>query len=152
MNRAALLTRAAPLTRADAGYLVALFGVVATLIWIGVFKFTPTEAEAIRPLVASHPLMSWLYGIWSVQGVSNLVGIAELVVALALLLSLRYRLAGVYGGLGACIIFLMTLSFIFTLPGAWRWVDGMPIVDFFLLKDLVLLGVSLTVINRSRAL
>ncbi|MCS3456685.1 putative membrane protein YkgB [Aeromonas sp. BIGb0405] len=146
------LARAKPVTREESGYLVGLAGVLLILVWLGIFKFTPTEAEAIRPLVASHPLMSWLYGIWSVQGVSNLVGIAELVVALALLLSLRYRLAGVYGGLGACIIFLMTLSFIFTLPGAWRWVDGMPIVDFFLLKDLVLLGVSLTVINRSRAL
>lgn len=46
----------------DKGFLVALAGVVLTLLWIGVFKFTPTEAAAIKPLVASHPLMSWLYG------------------------------------------------------------------------------------------
>lgn len=149
--KAGWLARAKPLTREDSGYLVGLFGVLLILVWLGIFKFTPTEAEAIRPLVASHPLMNWLYGIWSVQGVSNLVGIAELVIVLVLLLSLRYRLAGIYGGIGASVIFLVTLSFMFTLPGAWRWVDGMPIVDFFLLKDLALLGVSLTVISRSRA-
>lgn len=151
MNRAALLTRAAPQTRADAGYLVALFGVVATLIWIGVFKFTPTEAEAIRPLVASHPLMSWLYGIWSVQGVSNLIGIAELLVALGLVLSLRYPPLGLYAGAAASLIFLVTLSFLFTLPGVWKWVDGVPVINFFLFKDVVFLGVSLTAMSRSRA-
>lgn len=34
----------------DKGFLVALAGVVLTLLWIGVFKFTPTEAAAIKPL------------------------------------------------------------------------------------------------------
>ncbi|MGB6188285.1 DUF417 family protein [Aeromonas molluscorum] len=139
------------MTRADAGYLVALFGVVATLIWIGVFKFTPTEAQAIRPMVASHPLMSWLYGIWSVQGVSNLIGIAELLVALGLVLSLRYPPLGLYAGAAASLIFLVTLSFLFTLPGVWKWVDGVPVINFFLFKDVVFLGVSLTAMSRSRA-
>ena len=72
----------------ERGYLVGLAGVVLTLLWIGVFKFTPTEAEAIRPLVESHPLMNWMFSILSVQGVSNLIGITEIIVAIGMVLSL----------------------------------------------------------------
>ena len=43
--------------RHDKGFLVALGGVVLILLWIGVFKFTPTEAAAIRPLVASKKIL-----------------------------------------------------------------------------------------------
>ena len=41
-------------------------------------KFTAYEAGAIQPLVASSPLMSWLYAIFSVQATSNLIGVAEI--------------------------------------------------------------------------
>ena len=37
------------------GYYVSLFGTVVILLWIGLFKFTPTEAAAIRPLLEHHP-------------------------------------------------------------------------------------------------
>ena len=70
----------------EKGYLIALSGAVLTLLWIGVFKFTPTEAEAIRPLVESHPLMNWLFAILSVQGVSNLMGIVEIIVAIGMVI------------------------------------------------------------------
>ena len=36
--------------------------------------------------------------------------------------------------------FIMTLSFLITTPGIWRIVDGIPVTDFFILKDLPLLG------------
>ena len=74
--------------RHDRGFLIALAGVVLTLLWIGVFKFTPTEAAAIRPLVASHPLMSWLYAVLSEQAVSNLIGLVEILIACGLIAGL----------------------------------------------------------------
>ena len=42
--------------------------------WIGAMKFTAYEAGAIEGLVASSPLTSWLYGVTSLQGASNLIG------------------------------------------------------------------------------
>lgn len=39
------------------GYYISLYGVAIVLLWIGIFKFTPTEAAAIKPLVENHPLM-----------------------------------------------------------------------------------------------
>jgi len=50
-----------------AGIHVSRYGLVATLLLIGVLKFTAGEAQGIQPLVANSPLMSWLYRIFTVQ-------------------------------------------------------------------------------------
>ncbi|MGY4012998.1 DUF417 family protein [Aeromonas molluscorum] len=136
--------------RYDKGFLVALGGVVLILLWMGVFKFTPTEAAAIRPLVASHPLMSWLYILLSEQGVSNLIGLAEIATAISLVAGLWRPRLGYWSSWGAVITFVVTLSFLLTLPGAWKLVDGVPTTQFFILKDLVLLGVVWHYLNLCR--
>ncbi|MFQ2246462.1 DUF417 family protein [Aeromonas enteropelogenes] len=135
----------------DKGFLIALAGVVLTLLWIGVFKFTPTEAAAIKPLVASHPLMSWLYGPLSDQGVSNLIGLAEIVIAIGLIVGLWQPRIGYWSSMGAIVTFLVTLSFLLTLTGVWKVVDGVPVTEFFIFKDLVFLGVVLHYQHRIRA-
>ncbi|MGY3917164.1 DUF417 family protein [Aeromonas australiensis] len=135
----------------DKGFLVALAGVILTLLWIGVFKFTPTEAAAIKPLVASHPLMSWLYGPLSEQSVSNLIGLVEIVIAIGLVVGLWQPRIGYWSAMGAIVIFLVTLSFLLTLTGVWKVVDGVPVTEFFLFKDLVFLGVVLHYQHRIRA-
>ncbi|AVP82784.1 DUF417 family protein [Aeromonas hydrophila] len=137
--------------RHDRGFLIALAGVVLTLLWIGVFKFTPTEAAAIRPLVASHPLMSWLYAVLSEQAVSNLIGLVEILIAGGLIAGLWLPRLGYWSSLGAILTFLVTLSFLLTLPGVWKLVDGVPVTEFFIFKDLVLLGVAWHYLNLSRA-
>lgn len=134
----------------EIGYLISLAGVVLTLLWIGIFKFTPTEAEAIRPLVESHPLMSWLYGPLSTQGVSNLIGLLEILVAAGLIVGLHYPRIGYWSGWGATVIFTTTLTFLLTLSGVWKIVDGVPVTEFFIFKDLVFLGVAITTIIRCR--
>lgn len=40
------------------GYLIGVLGVSLILIWLGIYKFTPTEAKLIEPLVLNHPLMA----------------------------------------------------------------------------------------------
>ncbi|GAB5993940.1 DUF417 family protein [Aeromonas enteropelogenes] len=134
----------------DKGFLIALAGVVLTLLWIGVFKFTPTEAAAIKPLVASHPLMSWLYGPLSEQGVSNLIGLAEILIAVGLVVGLWQPRIGYWSSMGAIVTFLVTLSFLLTLTGVWKVVDGVPVTEFFIFKDLVFLGVVLHYQHRIR--
>jgi hypothetical protein len=69
------------------GICVSRYGLVLTLFLIGVLMFTAEEAPGIQPLVANRPLMFWLYRIFSVQAVSNLIGAAE--IAVALLIALR---------------------------------------------------------------
>ncbi|WP_038174838.1 MULTISPECIES: DUF417 family protein [Vibrio] len=134
----------------EKGYLIALSGVILTLVWIGIFKFTPTEAEVIRPLVESHPLMNWLYAIFSVQGVSNLIGITEIIVAIGMIVGIWKPKIGYWSGLAAVVIFVMTLSFLLTVPNVWKVVDGVIVTEFFIFKDLVFLGVAWLSVERSR--
>ncbi len=60
------------------GVQVSRYGLVLTLLLIGALKFTADEAHGIQPLVASSPLMFRLYRIFSLQGVSNLIGLIEI--------------------------------------------------------------------------
>ncbi|GJQ04932.1 hypothetical protein CAPN009_13470 [Capnocytophaga canimorsus] len=129
------------------GYFISLFGVALILLWIGLFKFTPTEAKAIQPLIAHHPLTFWMYDVFSLQAVSNLVGIVEILTALALIVGLKLPYLLKYAGWAMVVTFLMTLSYLFTTPGVWRNVDGFPITDFFILKDLVLLGFGVMLVT-----
>src|SRR5262249_53623913 len=69
------------------GPALARYGLVVVVGWIGFMKFTGYEAEGIRPFVANSPLMSWVYGLMSVQGFSALLGVVE--VAVALLIAAR---------------------------------------------------------------
>lgn len=131
------------------GFYVALYGTVLILVWIGAFKFTPTEAKAIEPLVRNSPLMNWLYQIGSVQQVSNFIGIFEIVTALLLASYPFSKQLAWIGGVLNTLIFLGTLSFLFTTPKAFQVVDGFLIPDAFILKDLAFLGIGLMVIGLS---
>jgi reactive chlorine resistance protein C len=123
------------------------FGLVAILMYIGLFKFTAVEAAGIHPLVAHSPFMSWLYAVLSERGVSNLIGTTEVATAV-MLLSWRVRPElAVLGGIAGMAIFTLTLSFLVTTPGVWVSVPGFPIpvpgeTGWFLIKDLFLLGAA----------
>jgi uncharacterized membrane protein YkgB len=115
------------------------YGLVALLLLWGGMKFTAFEAEGIRPLIEHHPLMSWMYPAFGVRGASALIGVVEL--AAAALMSTRAfrpKLSAI-GSLLATATFLVTLSFLFTTPGAFA-----PDNPFggFLMKDLILLGAA----------
>src|SRR5579859_939227 len=135
------------------GIHVSRFGLVITLLLIGALKFTSGEAQGIQPLVANSPLMSWLYRIFSLQGVSNLIGSIEIIVGL--LMALRPLSGRLYfiGSVGAIITFLLTVSFLFSTPGAVQFAHGFPLLGDagqFLIKDLVLLGAAIWTAAEAR--
>lgn len=135
------------------GIHVSRYGLVVTLLLIGVLKFTPGEAQGIQPLVANSTLMAWLYRIFSVQGVSNLIGVTEIVVALLLALRPFSRRLSFLGSIGAIITFSLTVSFLFSTPGALRFSHGFPVLGDagqFLIKDIVLLGASIWTAAEAR--
>lgn len=133
--------------RADAAGRIALrYGLVLILLWIGGMKFTAYEAEGISPFVANSPLFAWTYPVLGKQGMSNLLGVVE--IAVALLIASRPWLprASTVGSLLAAGMFLSTLSFLVTTPQAWVEGSGFPALAVpgqFLLKDAVLLGAAL---------
>jgi uncharacterized membrane protein YkgB len=128
-----------------AGIWVSRYGLVVVLLLIGALKFTPSEATGIQPLVAHSPLMSWMYGVLSVQEVSNVIGAIEIAVAALIALRPLSARASFVGSLGAIVTFLLTISFLFSTPGAAQLNYGFPVLGDagqFLIKDVVLLGAS----------
>jgi reactive chlorine resistance protein C len=128
---------------------LSIIGLATVLIWIGLFKFTPTEAKAIEPLVASSPVMRWLYHYLSVQQVSNLIGSIEVLTGLLILANYFTTYGGLLGGFLATVTFLTTLSFIFTSPGGIQQIDNFVLPDGFILKDLMALGISVDLFWRA---
>jgi uncharacterized membrane protein YkgB len=128
------------------------YGLVLVLGWIGAMKFTAYEAAGIQGLVASSPLMSWMYRVFSLQATSNIIGVAE--ITAALLIAIRPISAGLsaIGSVLAVFTFLATLTFLFSLPGWEKSLGGFPALSGsggFLLKDIVLLGAALLTLGDS---
>ena len=123
------------------------FTLVLLLLWFGLLKFTAAEAGGVQPLIAASPLIAWMYHVLSVQGVSDVIGVIEIGCAL-LIASRRFSpFLSAAGSLGAIFTFLVTLSFLFTTPGAFQHVPGVvlpfpSLVGSFLVKDLALLAAS----------
>jgi reactive chlorine resistance protein C len=123
------------------------YGLVLVIAWIGFMKFTAYEAAGIQPLVANSPFMGWAYAIFSERAFSALLGVVE--VAIAAMIGLRFvsaKVSAIGSGLAA-IMFLTTLTFLFSTPGWEHSLGGFPGLSVapgqFLLKDVVLLGAAL---------
>jgi len=129
------------------GLYVSRYGLVIVLLWIGGMKFTTYEAEGIKPLVANSPLMSWVYDVMSVTAFSAALGVIEIVLGLLIALRPLWPIGSAIGSVLAMVMFLTTLSFLFTTPGWEPSLGGFPALSAmpgqFLLKDVVLFGVAL---------
>lgn len=134
------------------GHFLIRYGLVLVLGWIGAMKFTAYEAEGIKALVETSPLMSWMYRVFSVQATSNVIGVTELVAALLIAIRPLAPKVSVVGSLIAVLTFLATLTFLFSLPGWEKSLGGFPALSGsggFLLKDVVLLGAALYTLGES---
>lgn len=129
------------------GDAISKFGLVLLLLWIGIFKFTPTEAKAIEPLMVNSPFFSWQLNLMPLQTVSNLIGAIEILVAIFILFEFKFKKLAQIGYLIGVIMFLSTLSFLFTTPNMFGWKDGVLTTDWFILKDLLLLGYCVSKLN-----
>jgi uncharacterized membrane protein YkgB len=133
------------------GRLLCRYGLVVVLAWIGFGKYVKMEA---RVLIQHSPLMSWLYDIFSVTFVARALGTMEIVAALLNALRPWWPWGSAAGSALAVVLFLGTLSFLFTTPGVFAThAHGIPVLSAlpgqFLLKDLVLLGVAFWTLGDS---
>ena len=139
------------LTRA--GQLISRYGLVVVLAWIGYGKYVKMES---RVLIEHSPLMSWIYDVFSVTTVARGLGTMEIVAALLIALRPVWPRASAAGSALAVVLFIGTLSFLFTTPGVVAsHAGGIPVLSAlpgqFLLKDLVLIGVALWSLGDSLA-
>jgi uncharacterized membrane protein YkgB len=129
------------------GEIMIRYGLVIILLWVGLLKFMPYEAEGIKPLVENSPIMSWGYDIMSIKGFAIVTGIIEILLAIMIASRAISPRISAIGSFGAIILFLITLSFLLSTPGVWQKGEGFPFLSpmpgQFLAKDLMLLGAAI---------
>jgi len=122
------------------------YGLVIVIGWIGALKFADFEAHQIQPLVANSPFMGWLYSFMPVYTFSALLGVLEVSCAVLLAIKPFAPKLSIIGSLIAIVLFISTVSFLFTTPGIGEPMGGgFPAISLlaeFLLKDIPLLGLS----------
>jgi uncharacterized membrane protein YkgB len=127
------------------GGLAARYGLVIVIGAFGLLKFTNYEAQGIAPLVSESPVMSWLYDIFSVYTFSVLLGVFEVAAAVLIAVKPWSPRASMLGSALAILLFVATISFLFTTPGAFDPSVPYPapsLTTGFLFKDVALLGIS----------
>ena len=136
------------------GVAVTRLGLIVVMLWIGGLKAFRYEADGIVPFVANSPPMSWVYGLMSVRGFSAMLGVVEVTIALLIAARPFSPRVSALGSALAVGMFLTTLSFLVTTPGVWEpSLGGFPALSAvpgqFLIKDLVLLGISLWTLGEA---
>ena len=123
------------------------YGLALILIWVGILKFTAYEAEGIKPLVVHSPLLSWVYGITSVQAFAMVLGVIEILLGTLIACRNFSAKASAIGSIGAIITFFITLTFLLSTPGVWQPSYGVPFLSpqpgQFLAKDILLFGAAI---------
>ncbi len=130
------------------------WSLVIIFLWFGGMKFTAYEANGIAPFVANSAIMSWLHAFFGVQGASYVIGVLELSTAAALILGAFQPIFSALGAAMSAATYLITLTFLLSTPGvAEATAGGFPAISAmpgqFLLKDLVLLAASLSLLLAS---
>lgn len=145
-NNNSLMNRTYPTLDAIAGP-AARYGLVVVIAWFGALKFMAYEAAGIQPLVAASPFMGWLYDIFSVRTFSSLLGVFELAAAVLLAVKPWWPKVSIGGSVLAILLFVATISFLFTTPGVFEAsAGGFPALSAtggFLIKDVALLGIAI---------
>src|SRR5262245_23549167 len=110
------------------GRSIACHGVALLLVWIGGLKFLDYEAKGVHFMVSNHPLLGWVYSIFSVRTFAAVLGALEICIALLIVLRPWKPALSLAGGLAASGLFLTTLTFLLTTPrvvGGGVWFPGL---------------------------
>ena len=129
------------------GARVLRYGLALILLWIGGLKFTAYEANGIEPLVSNSPFLSWAYHAFGLEGISRLLGAAEILFGLLILLRPLSPRLSACGSIAAVLMFLITISLLFSTPGVIAPGYAFPVLSAnigqFVAKDLILLGAAI---------
>jgi uncharacterized membrane protein YkgB len=133
-------------------YYFARASLVITFFLFGYEKWFSYASHDLIPLVSSGPIISWLYPLFDIQAVSWMLGAIECSIALLLLLGLWSARLGVVGAVGSACAAATGLSVIPFVPDGWdAAAGGFPAMTGsvpFLLKDIVILAVSIYLIKQ----
>ena len=143
------------LLKRDLDYHLLRASMVIIFAWFGFDKWHDAVIKELVPLISHGPLIFWTIPVLGVGGTSILLGTSEWTFGSLLLLGYWNKKLGVLGALGSCFTFIGTVTIFPFAPGAWDPAAGgfpvMTTVSGFLLKDLVLLVVSVYLLKQDVA-
>lgn len=149
-----MLSRSGLLKR-DLDYHLLRAAMVIIFAWFGYDKWFESVIRGLLPLITHGPLIFWTIPVLGIRGTSYFLGASEWTFGLLLLLGFWNKRLGVLGALGSCFTFISTVTIFPFVPGEWDPTSGgfpvMTIVSAFLLKDLVLLAVSVYLLKQDVA-
>ena len=138
--------------REDLDYHFLRAAMVIIFLLFGYQKWFDYEAQALIPYISHGPLIFWMYSVFGVRGACWFLGGAEWLFGALLLLGFWNKRLSILGALGSIFAFLSTITIIPFVPNAWAPSAGgfpaMTETSAFLLKDLVLLAVSVYLLRQ----
>lgn len=145
LNRSGLL-------RDDLDYHLLRIAMVIIFVWFGYDKWFEAEIRGLLPIIENGPLISWTIPTLGIRGTAILLGTAEWTFGTLLFLGFWSKKAGMLGAIGGIATFTATLTVLPFVPDAWlAEAGGFPAMAMnaaFLLKDLVLLAVSVYLLKQ----
>jgi uncharacterized membrane protein YkgB len=154
LNPVAGTLRRSGLLVGDLDYHVVRASMVIMFFFFGYQKWWAYEADRLDPFISNGPLIWWLYPVFGHQGASWFLGVMEWTFGALLLVGFWNKRLGVLGAIGSTATFIATVTIIPFMPGGWDPVAGFPAMTGnvpFLMKDVVLLAVSLYLLKQDVA-
>jgi uncharacterized membrane protein YkgB len=124
---------------------------VLTFAAFGYTKWHQYAAQLMVPFITSSPFIFWLYPAFGLRGGARFLGASEWTIFALLFAGFWDKRIGALGSLGSTITFVTTFTIIPFIRGGWDPAAGFPAMTGevpFLMKDIVLLGVSVYLLKQ----
>ena len=139
----------------DLDYHIVRTSMVILFFFFGYQKWWAYEADRLEPFISNGPLIWWLYPAFGHQGASWFLGVSEWTFGALIFAGFWSKRLGILGALGSTGTFIATVTIIPFMPDGWdAAAGGFPAMTGnvpFLMKDVVLLAVSLYLLKQDAA-
>jgi uncharacterized membrane protein YkgB len=135
----------------DLEYHVLRFAMVIIFAFFGYTKWHQYAAQAMIPFISNSPFIFWLYPAFGLRGAARFLGATEWTILALLYAGFWDKRFGLLGAIGSAFTFFTTLTIIPFIPNGWDPAAGFPAMAGlvpFLMKDLVLLAVSIYLLKQ----
>ncbi len=140
------------LLKRDLDYHLLRAAMVIIFAWFGYDKWFEAEIRGLLPIITHGPFIFWTIPVLGIRGTSIFLGASEWTFGSLILLGFWNKKLGMLGALGSVFTFIATITVIPFVPDAWDGGAGgfpaMTMTTAFLLKDLVLLVVSVYLLKQ----
>ena len=152
MNAIAQLLGRSGFLKHDLDYHLLRAAMVVIFAWFGYDKWFGSEIRGLLPIITHGPFIFWTIPVLGIHGTSIFLGTSEWTFGTLLFLGFWNKKLGMLGAIGSAATFISTLTAMPFVPDAWdAGAGGFPAMTAntaFLLKDLVLLTVSVYLLSQ----